>query len=110
METEKYEELREKLEKALEKFEKKFNVKLDWTGYTIEDEDRLSEEYWVIGLIESKTDAINVEVGGWFELTEDGNGSCNLTILINGKNALENKALVAYYENGEWSDLELEDL
>ena len=95
-------DLRELMDKATKAFEEQFEVELEPTGYENEDEDRYEKEFWVRGLIESKV--INIKVGGWFEVHEDGTAYCNLGILIDDKDICPGHGLIGYYDpdEGKW--------
>jgi len=94
-------------EEMIRKFKEKFKVELKFTGFENREDDLFEREYTVHGLLES--DVLSVEVGGWFTIYEDGNGSCLLSIKIEGE-VFPNKCLRAWYENGEWSDFEMEEI
>lgn len=109
-------ELKPIFEKALKRFEQQFGVTLEPTGYEtdyIENDGIGEKEYWVKGLIESKTDAITVEVGGWFSHDTRFNKDniyCLLAIKIDGEDVNPDKALQSWYnkEQDEWENLTYE--
>jgi len=100
-------------EEAIKRFEEQFKVELEPTGYEIdyEENDGIGEvEYWVHGLIESKTDAIEIDVGGWFSHdTRDSEDRiyCLLGIKINGQLIGDCQGLQSWYipELKKWEDL-----
>jgi hypothetical protein len=100
-------------EKAIKRFEQQFNVTLEPTGYdhSYEENDGIGEiEYWVKNLIESKTNALLIEVGGWFShdtRNDQNNIYCSLAIKINGESVNPDKALQSWYdvENDRWEEL-----
>jgi len=103
-------ELKPIFEKALKRFEEQFKVELEPTGCEIDydENDGVGEvEYWVKGLIESKTDALQVEVGGWFAHDTRDNEDriyCTLAVKINGELLNPDYALQSWYdvEKDEW--------
>ncbi len=71
------------LQEALEKFKQQFDLELESTGHIMEASENgkiQEEEYWVKGLVESKVDGLNFEVGGWFsnDMRKNGNIYCLL--------------------------------
>jgi len=110
-EEDKHELMSSTLDHAIEVFEKQFGVELEPTGYELDDEDQLSREYWVRGW-ELEIGSNVIEVGGWFDVDEEGNVSCLLGITFNGENMLGDKALMSWFnaERDEWEDIVLDQL
>jgi len=109
-------EMKPVFEKALKRFEEQFNVRLEPTGYEneYEENDGIGEiEYWVKGLITSKTDALQVEVGGWFShdtRDNEDNIYCRLAVKINGEDVNPYKGLQSWYDKDKdrWEQLTYE--
>lgn len=98
---------------ALKQFKEQFNVELRETGNEIvyEENGGIGEiEYWVKGLIETKVDALDIQVGGWFShdtRDKEDNIYCLLIVKLNGETIGDCEAIQSWYntEKEKWNEL-----
>ena len=97
--------MKKTFEQALEQFKAQFDVSLEFTGHSnsYDENDGIGEEeYWVEGLITSKVDSLQIQVGGWFSHdTRDGMDciSCLLVIRINNETIGECEGIQGFYNS-----------
>lgn len=98
---------------VIQQFEKQYDVEATPTGDEMEANRNggiYEKEFWINGLIESKAEGLNFEVGGWFSIDvrdNEVNIYCLLVLTLNGEEIGNCEGIQTYYndEEEEWEDM-----